>query len=138
MKYAITRAVNFKEFGNSLPSGLIEMMFDDLVVLLKFLHRAQKEGLLIEPFFFTNQIDYLDSIWHHFILHTRLYYDFCMQELGEYMHHDPVPVAVSSSEENPKNAKEAISEQMSLLENHLGKDFVNRIFFIYPELLKRG
>lgn len=138
MKYIITRAVNFKEFCNSQPSVLMEMMFDDLVVLLKFLHRAQKEGLLSEPFFFTNQIDYLDSIWHHFVLHTRLYHDFCLRELGEYLHHDPMPIAVDSSEENLKKTEEAIRVQMNLLENSLGQDFVNRIFFLYPELLKRG
>lgn len=138
MKYIITGVVNFKEFGNSQPSILMEMMFDDLVVLLKFLHRAQKERLLSEPFFFTNQIDYLDSIWHHFILHTRLYHDFCLREFGEYLHHEPMPIAVSSSEESLKKAKKAIREQMNLLENSLGQDFVNRIFFLYPELLKRG
>jgi len=54
IKDAIVATVDFKEYRNAKPRFLIEMMFDDLIKLLKFVHKARKEGLLIEPFFFTN------------------------------------------------------------------------------------
>lgn len=138
MKHIITRAVNSKEYGNSQSSVLLEMIFDDLVVLLSFLHQTQKKGLLHEPFLFTNQIDYLDSIWHHFILHTKLYHDFCQQKFGEYLHHEPMSSGVGALKEDQKKFEETIHGQMNLLESALGQDFVNKIFFLYPELLKRG
>lgn len=128
-------AVNFKEYRNAKPISLIEMMFDDLIKLLKFVHKARKEGLLTRPFFFTNQIDYLDLIWHQFILHTRLYQDFCEREFGEFLHHDPELVNSVQSVQGFDTA-ELLAQQIDLLEASLGKEFVNRIFFLYPELLK--
>ncbi|MEK2644014.1 hypothetical protein [Bdellovibrio sp. BCCA] len=135
MKDIICKAVNFKDYQNSKSQTLIDMIFQDLLTLLRFVHKAQKGGLLNEPFFFTNQINYLDSIWHHFILHTKLYHDFCSSEFGEYLHHHPEALNVESNENNI-SMEEVLKQQMTLLENHLGPEFVNRIFFIYPELLK--
>lgn len=134
MKDVICKAVNSKDYNNSQSPILIEMIFDDLLLLLDFVHHEKKEGLLSEPFFFNNQLDYLDSIWHHFILHTQFYYEFCMKEFGDYLHHQP--------EEKPgghipihRNMKEETHQQIKALENTLGSDFVNRIYFLYPELL---
>lgn len=33
----------------------------------------------------------LDTVWHHFILHTRDYHAFCAHFFGEYIHHDVEP-----------------------------------------------
>ena len=72
MKSTIAKATNVKEYQGRQPTLLMEMIFDDLVTLLRFTSKAQKEGLLKKSFFFTNQIEYLDLMWHHFILHTRV------------------------------------------------------------------
>lgn len=138
MRSIIAKAVNLKEFGNSQPTPLIEMIFDDLVVLLKFIYKAQKEGSLAGPFLFTQKIDYLDNIWHHFILHTRLYEKFCMEQFGEFLHHEPESPDDVKTNHNSEKLRSVISKQIELLEKNLGKDFVSRVFFIYPDLLKRG
>lgn len=31
----------------------------------------------------------LDEMWHHFILHTRAYADYCLKFLGRFVHHNP-------------------------------------------------
>lgn len=139
MKSQIVSSVRKKAFQNSPSEALIEMVFDDLVILLKFIHKAQNEGLLKGSFVFTNQIDYLDSIWHHFILHTRIYHEFCEQEFGEFLHHEPDSNESSEMDDKINSSLDLtnlIAKQMSLMEKFLGNDFVNRIFFIYPELLK--
>lgn len=136
MKEIIVDAVNLRDFSNSKSSVLLEMIYEDLVTLLRFIHQSQAEGLLNKPFCFTNQINYLDSFWHHFILHTRLYQDFCQKEFGEYLHHDPEP-SHSSEDGNKKIDHPTIFlEQMEILEKSLGQEYVNRIYFLYPELLK--
>nr|BFD59013.1 hypothetical protein CKG001_11200 [Bdellovibrio sp. CKG001]BFD62392.1 hypothetical protein BdHM001_10730 [Bdellovibrio sp. HM001]BFD67704.1 hypothetical protein HAGR004_27260 [Bdellovibrio sp. HAGR004] len=136
MKNIIARIVNLKEFSNSKSTVLLEMVYDDLVTLLRFIHKSQKEGFLQGPFLFTNQIEYLDQMWHHFILHTKAYCDFCISEFGEYLHHDVGIPLEDTKKEEAGNDGEVIISQMKLLEDRLGVDFVRRIFFIYPELLK--
>jgi hypothetical protein len=31
----------------------------------------------------------VDLAWHHFILHTRAYTQFCLSRYGTYLHHEP-------------------------------------------------
>lgn len=33
--------------------------------------------------------DEVDELWHSFILHSRLYTDWCLERYGHYMHHTP-------------------------------------------------
>ena len=136
MKSTIAKATNVKEYQGRQPTLLMEMIFDDLVTLLRFTSKAQKEGLLKKSFFFTNQIEYLDLMWHHFILHTEMYHEFCAQELGGYLHHIPDLVGDFESPSQIAQSGDELQEQMELLEKHLGSEFVNRIFFLYPEMLK--
>jgi len=39
----------------------------------------------------------LDEMWHHFILYTRDYKDFCITYLGKFIHHNPTETPVVSS-----------------------------------------
>lgn len=34
----------------------------------------------------------LDEIWHHFILHTREYEEYCKTYIGRFLHHNPTDV----------------------------------------------
>lgn len=53
----------------------------------------------------------------------------------EFLQHDPDPVnAVQSAQSY--DTTELLAQQIDLLEASLGKEFVNRVFFLYPELLK--
>ncbi|MEN0059320.1 MAG: hypothetical protein AAGB31_10845 [Bdellovibrio sp.] len=134
MKKVIISTINHKEYQGSKSLALLGMIYDDLTQLLRFIHKAQREGFLTEPFYFNNQIEYLDIFWHHFILHTRLYHNFCQTELGEYLHHEPIQLRPNGNEQ--QKDKNIYIEQLGLLERNMGEDFVQRIFFLYPELLK--
>lgn len=136
MRKTIAQIVNLREFSNAKPQILLEMVYDDLVILLRFINQSQKSGLLVEPFYFTSQINYLDEMWHHFILQTRAYHQFCDQEFGEYLHHEAT-LENEIDEVREHIEVKTMTSQMTLLEDQLGADFVHRIFFIYPELLKR-
>ncbi|GEM_PF-4291649 len=135
MKQVIVSAVNTKEYQGMKSPVLLGLIYDDLVRLLKFIYNAQKQGSLIGSFCFTNQIAYLDLFWHQFILHTRLYSEFCQTELGGFLHHDPEPESKESGAVGTVQA-EVFIEQLNLLEKDMGKEFAQRVFFIYPELLK--
>lgn len=37
----------------------------------------------------------LDEMWHHFILHTRAYADWCMAHFGRFIHHNPTETPVT-------------------------------------------
>ena len=34
----------------------------------------------------------VDLLWHKFVLHTRLYAEFCWSVLGDFVHHEPEPI----------------------------------------------
>ncbi|MNJ92616.1 hypothetical protein D3C87_102900 [compost metagenome] len=138
MKNIIVKAINKKDFNNTQPSELVEMIFDDLLALLRFIHQAKKDGALKGSFQFTSQIDYLDSCWHHFILYTAYYYKFCFEEFGEYLHHMPEEETSGDPGSERATLSQVIEDQISLIEKYLGVDFAHRIFFIYPEILKMG
>lgn len=135
MKQVIVEAVNAKEYQGSKSPVLLSMIYDDLVLLLKFIYETQKQGSLRRSFCFTNQIEYLDLFWHHFILNTRLYQEFCEAELGGFLHHEPEPNFTRDGDFS-SNQADLFIEQFNLLEKNMGKEFVQRIFFVYPELMK--
>jgi len=31
----------------------------------------------------------VDEVWHNFILHTRLYKEYCLKNFGKFIHHNP-------------------------------------------------
>jgi len=39
----------------------------------------------------------VDLVWHEFILFTRLYAEFCLQNFGKFIHHDPAKIGASCS-----------------------------------------
>lgn len=135
MKQVIVNAVNAKEYQGSKSPVLLSLIYDDLVLMLKFIYESQRQGSLQGSFCFTSQIEYLDLFWHHFILHTRLYQKFCESELGGFLHHEPEP-GFSEAGDFSTNQADLFIEQLNLLEKNMGKEFVQRVFFVYPELLK--
>ncbi|MFS4460547.1 hypothetical protein [Bdellovibrio sp. HCB2-146] len=120
--------------GNSHLLG--EMVFNDLLRLLKFIHTATKDGALTQDFIFNQQIDYLDEIWHLFILHTREYYQYCQEQFGEIIHHSPYSEEVFSGDQqdHENTFAEVSKQQFNLLVSYEGKDFVDRLFFQYPNI----
>lgn len=36
----------------------------------------------------------LDEMWHHFILHTRAYAEYCSTHLGRFVHHNPTETPI--------------------------------------------
>ncbi|MBN9230823.1 MAG: hypothetical protein BGO90_12730 [Legionella sp. 40-6] len=64
-------------------------LFKDLLSWLLFNQKRAHENK--KTHLFGPLLD-LDEMWHAFILHTRAYTEFCLQYLGEYLHHDIEPV----------------------------------------------
>jgi|LakMenE01Jun11ns_1017448.scaffolds.fasta_scaffold9952510_4 hypothetical protein len=57
---------------------------------------AVLESFLREPLEGKPTIE-IDEAWHEFILHTKLYEQYCMEEFGKFIHHDPEPPSATSS-----------------------------------------
>ncbi len=32
----------------------------------------------------------IDNIWHTFIIHTKIYHDYCKVKFGKFIHHNPI------------------------------------------------
>lgn len=62
------------------PIERVEEMCDELVSFLDETAAGLAEA---------RPPDHLDKLWHTFILHSRLYTEFCMERYGRYMHHNP-------------------------------------------------
>ena len=114
--------------------AIAEQMYDDLFLLHEFYAQMEDEGREVAPFVFTSNIDYLDLLWHEMILHTRFYFEYCNKNFGRYIHHDPVMESAVSNERY--QVAKIISEQVELLIENLGEDFVQRIYGDYPKLCK--
>jgi len=114
---------------DKIPFELGNLIIEDLLALLGHIHLLQKIGILKGPFYFTTQIDYIDRIWHEFILHTKHYHEFCNTNFGEYLHHTPM------IDENADVCVYEVKNQIDLLTQEIGADFVNRVFFLYPEIV---
>jgi hypothetical protein len=56
----------------------------------------------------------VDKVWHDFILHTKLYINFCETYFGEYMHHDP--------KDRTSNAVMDMKPTIDLYEQHFGHE----------------
>lgn len=53
-------------------------------------------GMMAEPCSPSNE---LDEIWHHFILHTHNYQEYCERYIGRFLHHNPTDTPFVSSRE---------------------------------------
>ena len=50
--------------------------------------------------------EHIDSAWHEFILHTKIYADFCLYRYGRLVHHIPSsPLAGETYEDHQRNVK---------------------------------
>lgn len=78
LHYAYKKKISLEE-----SSRLHEKLFD-------FLTRAVQSKTSLQP---TVEID---EVWHNFILHTRLYAEFCSRTFNSFIHHNPrLPDAVN-------------------------------------------
>ncbi len=57
---------------------------------LQFLEIASVAGSPISPSLT------IDEAWHAFILHTRDYAEYCQEQFGRFIHHQPTPAEVSN------------------------------------------
>lgn len=87
----------------------------------KWLWLASKREEHGEAIFIDRPLLIIDEMWHNFILHTRQYYDFCLNNFKRLIHHRPTPVREKRSynEALLENPTKVISEQ----ENRLKKQY---------------
>jgi len=63
------------------PLEQVEEMCDELVDFLDEAARRLPES--------SRPPDHLDKLWHCFILHSRLYHEFCESRYQAHLHHNP-------------------------------------------------
>jgi hypothetical protein len=78
---------------------------------------------------------FLDEMWHEFLMFTRDYQQFCLEYLGEYVHHLPTTRAAKRAmqqawRKNPEEARRAreksLVEQFTFIRQELGGDVLDR------------
>lgn len=84
----------------------------------------------------------IDEMWHNFILHTKHYYKFCLENFKRFIHHSPTPPAEKKVRQeqflsNPtqvlKEQEEKLSRQYSLIYDHLGPETLLKWYETMPK-----
>jgi hypothetical protein len=125
-----------------LPSEfepIANSIFDDLLLLLAHAHDRQETEHADCGFTFTQELNLMDEMWHAFILHTRFYTEYCLENFGMIIHHLPeTQTENSDSEDEKKKIVDLIETQIQDLSKRYGKNYVNRIYFVYPQIISMG
>ena len=84
-------------------------------------------GLMI-----TSHLLMVDEMWHTFILYTKAYQKFCMENFNRFIHHSPTS---KTEKENPDvdGFKEKLKNQLSYTFDRLGENTVKKWYKDYPE-----
>lgn len=67
----------------------------------------------------------IDEMWHNFILHTKQYYNYCMQKFKKIIHHVPTPPEEKISfleNYDPVVYEKMIKNQYSIIYDRLGPE----------------
>ncbi len=75
--------------------------------VLKFLYLVASYNQKLAPSY------WVDMAWHEFILHTRLYEEFCLGTLGRFIHHTP--------DDNTSKNQSNYKQTLKLYILHFGK-----------------
>lgn len=60
----------------------LEISIDKHLKLLDYFNEVQQMGTAVPS-------KEVDEVWHNFILHTRLYREFCHEKFGKFIEHNP-------------------------------------------------
>ncbi|ELR70302.1 hypothetical protein C900_03987 [Fulvivirga imtechensis AK7] len=108
----------------------------------KWLWLASKTSEEDTPLFIDKPLLIIDEMWHTFILHTKQYYKFCLQNFRRFVHHQPTPPREKIKAEkellkNPTKAlqrqEERLSRQYSFIYDHLGPETLLKWYEIMAE-----
>jgi hypothetical protein len=90
----------------------------------------------------TKELSIIDEMWHAFILNTREYHDFCTHFLGAFIHHVPILMDSTStnndrpSEANSDRAPQRLKEmraQLLFTQKHLGHSTLTKWYGHYAK-----
>lgn len=104
---------------------------DIFIETKKWLWLASKVDITDAPLFIDKPLLIIDEMWHNFILHTKQYYNFCVQHFKKFIHHEPTPPKVKREQHqvllsNPSTAlkehEEKLIKQYNLIYDHLGPE----------------
>ena len=97
----------------------------------KWLWLASEHNDLESPLFIDQPLLIIDEMWHTFILHTKLYYQFCVSHFKRFIHHQPTPLKdkerlsqkmLSEPTKAVAEHKEKVRKQYSTIYDRLGPE----------------
>lgn len=103
----------------------------------KFLYLSQVPGIFIP-----DELLIIDEMWHNFVLFTKDYHKFCLNNFGRFVHHQPATYGEKQAYREKKQAdgdgttaefNKKLEIMLSATYDHLGQDTVMKWFGIYPE-----
>lgn len=80
----------------------------------------------------TEHLLMIDEMWHNFILYTKTYEKFCMDNFNRFIHHSPTS---KSEKDNPDldSFQEKLRNQLSYIFDKLGEDTVKKWYKVFPK-----
>jgi hypothetical protein len=92
---------------------------------LKWLYLSQQANSA--PCFISSDLIKIDEMWHTFILFTRDYMNFCLQQFGCYVHHQPSTNRDAKS--SPGQVRRKFRSFYELVYDTLGEETFREWFF---------
>ncbi|GAA0891142.1 hypothetical protein GCM10009122_08210 [Fulvivirga kasyanovii] len=88
---------------------------------------ANDPGNNQEYLFIDTPLTIIDEMWHNFLLHTKLYYDYCMKKFNKLIHHIPsshVEKAENNNyfEQRPMEYEAMVKNQYETIYEQLGSE----------------
>ncbi len=118
-----------------------QLIFQDMLRFLYLTHHSAQQKLGVRVAI-DRSLLVIDEMWHLFILHTRDYAQFCQQEFGYFVHHEPtspqqhLEFATQMAALSPEQQVAALADLKRplyyLVFNLFGEDIFTRWFNHYP------
>ncbi|MFC3559467.1 glycine-rich domain-containing protein [Pedobacter jamesrossensis] len=103
----------------------------------KFLYLSQ-----VPDIFIPDELLIIDEMWHNFVLFTKDYHLFCLDNFGRFVHHQPATYKEKQAYREKKQIdaeattaefNQKLETMLSATYDHLGQDTVVKWFGTYPQ-----
>jgi hypothetical protein len=93
--------------------------FKNMLIWLYVANRCNKQGVVAGMYDFIYE---LDNMWHTFLMFTRDYTNYCNENYGEFLHHEPMGLNTESSTVEEKKLR--LKNHLLILQAEFGDDVV--------------
>lgn len=138
LEFKCSKSITSFHYTFGVPLEESSIIFQDMLRFLWMAQNQERLDLDKSVFSIDPAIVVIDEMWHTFILHTRVYMNFCMANFGTFLHHDPHPKGDSPrriydlNETELNDLKESRRKKYACVYDLFGEETFKRWYLHYP------